>query len=171
MIKTAKRNLKITKLKNIKFMLMDNLNITLPKNYFDVVVARNTITDPKQIYDVLKEEGYLLIQGVDMYDCHELKIVFGRGQGFNDEKPISIRDYETVLDAGFRKIELVPIHAREYFKSKEELKRFLEKVPIIKEEFDENEINDDFLEDYVSKNTYPEGIRLIRRYYGITAKK
>lgn len=180
MIKTAKRNLEESGRKNITFRIMDNLNIDLPKNYFDVVVARNTVTDPKQIWEVLKPDGYLIIRGVDKYDCHELKRIFGKGQGLKDNKPISIIDYENVLDAGFKDVELVPIHQREYYKNKEILKKFLLKVPIIDDFSEEDkdfkdyykkEIDDEKLDEYISRNTYKKGIRLLRRYYGITAKK
>ncbi|MBR2248870.1 MAG: class I SAM-dependent methyltransferase [Bacilli bacterium] len=179
MIETAKKNLKESGRKNIEFKLMDNLNIDLEKEKFDVVVARHTVTDPKQIYEVLKPGGYLIIRGVDKYDCHELKRVFGRGQGY-DEKPISIIDYENVLDANFKDVELVPLHQREYFKNRDLLKGFLLKVPII-DDFSklENDVKDyykkdlenDKLDEYISKNTFPNGIRLLRRYYGITARK
>ena len=120
MIKTANKNLKESGKKNIKFEVMDNLNMTTPKEYFDVVVARNTVTDPTQIYETLKPGGYVLIHGVDQHDCHELKRIFGYGQAFNDTKPISVIDYENVLDAGFDDVELVPLHTHEYFKTKKD---------------------------------------------------
>lgn len=180
MINTANKNLEKSNKKNISFRIMDNLNMDTPDNYFDVVVARNTVTDPKQIYKTLKPGGYLLIRGVDMYDCYELKRIFGKGQAYHDKKPISIIDYENVLDAGFKDVELVPIHEREYFKSRELFKAFLLKVPIIddfsEEDFDikdyyKKELEDDKLDLYISRNTYQNKIRLFRRYYGIIAKK
>ena len=180
MIKTANKNLKMSGRKNITFRIMDNLNMDTPKEYFDVVVARHTPTDPKQIYETLKPGGYLIIRGVDKLDCWELKRVFQKGQGFYDEKPISLIDYENVLDAGFKDVELVPIHCREYFKDYEKFYNFLLKVPII-DDFSEiaNDSCDYYLKDldkkkldeYVSENTYQKRIRLIRRYYGITARK
>ncbi|MBQ9279562.1 MAG: class I SAM-dependent methyltransferase [Clostridia bacterium] len=180
MIETANQNLRKSNRKNITFRLMDNLKMNLPVNYFDVVVARNTVTNPVQIYKSLKPGGYLIIRGVDMYDCHELKRIFGKGQAYHDKKPISIIDYEAVLDAGFEDVELVPLHEREYFKDKNSLYQFLLKVPIIddfsEEERDHKEyyqkgIDMDKLEKYIVRNTYKQGIRLLRRYYGITARK
>ena len=175
MIKTANENLKKRGRKNINFRIMDNLNMDVEDGYFDVVVARNTVTDPKQIYKALKPGGYLLIHGVDKDDCHELKRIFGRGQGYYDKTPISIVDYDNVLDAGFCDVELVPIHEREYFKNRELFKAFLLKVPIIDDfsdkKIDVEELEDDKLEEYISRNTYQKGIRLIRRYYGIMARK
>ena len=180
MINTAKENLKKSGRCNITFRIMDNLQIDLPKNYFDVVVARNTVTDPKQIYDVLKPGGFLLIHGVDKLDCWGLKRVFKKGQGYFDEKPISLIDYENVLAAGFKDVELVPIHCREYFKDYESFYNFLLKVPIL-DDFSEVEndscdyyktvIDSEKLKEYIDENTYQKKIRLIRRYYGITARK
>ena len=180
MIKTANKNLLKSDKKNITFRVMDNLKMNTPNEYYDVVVARNTVTAPNLIYKTLKKDGYLIIHGVDKYDCYELKLIFGKGQAINDLKPISIIDYENVLSAGFKDVELIPIHTREYFKDKETLKKFLLKVPIIEDFSEENNDNKNYytksidnekLDYYISRNTYQKGIRLIRRYYGIIAKK
>ena len=180
MIKTAKKNLELSGRKDVTFRLMDNLKMDVPNDYYDVVVARNTVTDPKQIYKCLKSGGYLLIRGVDKADCWSLKLLFGRGQGFNDIKPVSLIDYENVLNAGFKDVELVPIHEREYFKNAYLFKEFLKKVPIIddfSEEFGDNKdyysngFDEETLNNYIQNNTYDGKIRLLRRYYGITARK
>ena len=180
MIKTAIENLRRSGRKNITFRVMDNLEMDVEENYFDIVTARNTVTDPKQIFKCLKKGGYLIIRGVDKEDCWSLKTTFGRGQGFRDLKPISIIDYENVLKAGFKDVELVPIHKREYFKNKEIFQAFLRKVPIIDDFSEENgdskdyytdDLEEDLLDAYIEKNTYDGKIRLLRRYYGITARK
>ena len=180
MIETANKNLEKSGRKNITFKLMDNLKMDVPDDYFDIVVARNTVTDPEQIYKCLKNGGHLLIHGVDKADCWNLKVLFGRGQGFKDKKPISLVDYENVLKAGFKDAELVPLHEREYFKNELLFKAFLKKVPIIddfsEENFDNkknyNEIEDEEkLDQYINENTYGGKVRLLRRYYGITARK
>lgn len=152
----------------------------VPDNYYDIVVARNTVIDPVQIYKCLKPGGYLLVHGVDREDSWELKMIFGRGQAYNDDKAIGIIDYENILKAGFKEVELVPLHEREYFKNREIFKKFLLKVPIIddfSEEFNDSkdyyakELEDNLLDEYIGKNTYNGKIRLLRRYYGITARK
>jgi ubiquinone/menaquinone biosynthesis C-methylase UbiE len=180
MIETANKNLEKSGRKNITFKLMDNLKMDVPDDYFDIVVARNTVTDPEQIYKCLKNGGHLLIHGVDKADCWNLKVLFGRGQGFKDKNPISLVDYENVLKAGFKDAELVPLHEREYFKNELLFKAFLKKVPIIddfsEENFDNkknyNEIEDEEkLDQYINENTYGGKVRLLRRYYGITARK
>ncbi len=153
---------------------MDNLNITTENNYFDIVVARHTCIDAKQIYNTLKSNGILIIRGVDKLDCWELKKLFKRGQAYNDIKPISLIDYENILEVGFKKVELVPIHVREYYETKEDLLALLLKTPILNEFSNGNEdfdINMNLLDKYINLHKTNKGILLIRRYYGITAIK
>ena len=179
MIKTDKENLTKSNKKNIKFKVMDNLNMDTPDNYFDIVVARHTCIDAKQIYKTLKKDGLLLLRGVDKLDCWQLKRLFNRGQAFNDIKPISQIDYENILDAGFRNVELIPIYDREYFKTKDDLLALLLKTPILDNFSEENEntslikkeIDMQKLDEYIRNNTTDKGILLRRRYYGITANK
>ena len=164
---------------------MNNLKLDFEDEYFDVVVARNTVINAKEIMRVLKPGGFLIVHGVDMYDCYELKKIFGKGQAYNDTTPISIIDFNDIYNAGFKDIELVPLHEREYFKNEVLFYKFLLKVPIINDFSEEAENNDDtevldfysndldknLLSKYIERNTYDKGIRLIRRYYGITARK
>lgn len=178
MIETANKNLLKSGRKNITFRVMDNLKMDTPQNYFDVVTARHTVTDPKQIYQTLKDGGQLILRGVDKLDCWALKRMFGRGQAFNDVKPISLIDYEAILEAGFKYVELIPLHVVEYYKTKEDLYALLVKTPILDDFSEENShdyerkpIEQDIFEEYVKENTTPKGIKLIRRYYGIIAKK
>lgn len=180
MIKTAKKNLKKSGKKNIRFEIMDNLNMTTPNDYFDVVVSRHTVIDANQIYQTLKKGGHLLLRGVDKLDCWSLKLLYGKGQDFLSVKPISQIDYEDIIKAGFKKVELIPLHVKEYYKTKEDLIALLTKTTII-EEFAEkvdnvsylknNRLDLDLLDKYIEENTTEKGILLIRRYYGIKATK
>ncbi len=175
MIKTANENLLKSGRKDIIFKVMDNLNMNLQNEYFDAVVARHTPTDPKQIYKILKSNGVLIIRGIDKLDCWELKLMFNDGQGFIDTKTMAQMDYEAVLNAGFRDVELVPLYTREYYKTKADFISFLYKVPILKshdeEYYDNFEIDLEILNKYIERNTYDKGILLRRVYYGITARK
>lgn len=178
MIKTANKNLLQSGRKNISFRVMDNLKMDTPDDYFDLVTARHTVIDPVQIYKTLKEGGQLIIRGVDKLDCWSLKRMFGRGQAYHDVKPISLIDYEAILDAGFKDVELIPLHVIEYYKTKEDLYALLVKTPIL-DEFSEESLNEyerkpiekEIFEKYVEQNTTKKGIKLIRRYYGIIGKK
>ena len=179
MIKAAKKNLKESGRKNISFKVMNNLEMDTPDSYFDIVTARHTIIKSKQIYKTLKPGGYLIIRGVDKLDCWSLKKMFGRGQGFYDKKPISLIDYEAILNAGFKDVELIPLHIIEYYKTKDDLYALLLKVPILDNlsEIEQNDVYEripiekNVFEHYVAENTTEKGIKLIRRYYGIIAQK
>lgn len=179
MINTANESLKRSGKNNIIFRTMDNLNMDTPDEYFDVVVARHTCIDAKQIYKTLKNGGKLLLRGVDKLDCWQLKRLFGKGQSYFDEKPISVIDYENILDAGFKHVELIPIHVREFYKTKEDLMALILKTPILMDfsEVEENDnlelkgIDEKLIDKYIEENTFEKGILLIRRYYGIIATK
>lgn len=179
MIKTANTNLLNSGKDYIEFKVMDNLNMNVQNDYFDVATARHTCINAKQIYKALKTNGKLILRGVDKLDCWSLKKLFEKGQTYNDIKPISLIDYENIIEAGFKDVELIPIHIREYYKTKEDLIALLLKTPIlinfseintnkkdIKEKIDIN-----LLDKYINENTTDKGILLVRRYYGITAIK
>ncbi len=176
MIKTAKQNLKKYPNKNIKFLTMDSLKITFPANIFDLISARHTIIDAYQIHRCLREGGTLVIRGVDKNDCLELKKIFGRGQGLNDEIAISDLDYANIKEAGFKNIQKVEIIIDEYYKTKEDLMALLLKTPILEKTHPNNEkeilpIEKDLFDEYVEKFSTPRGILLERLYYGIKATK
>lgn len=178
MIKSANQNLLKMGRKNITFRVMDNLKMDTPDNYFDLVTARHTIIDPIQIYKTLKPEGYVIIRGVDKLDCWYLKKLFDRGQAYHDKKTISLIDYEAIINAGFKEVELIPLHVIEYYKTKEDLYALLVKTPILdnmseesSKEYERKLIENDIFEKYVNENTTEKGIKLIRRYYGIVGKK
>ena len=177
MIESANKNLLKSGRKNISFRVMDNLKMDTPDNYFDLVTARHTIIDPKQIYKTLKENGELIVRGVDKLDCWALKRMFKRGQSYNDEKPISLIDYEGIIDAGFKDVELIPLHVIEYYKTKEDLYALLVKTPILdyeeenSSEYERKPIEKEIFKKYVKENTTEKGIKLVRRYYGITGRK
>lgn len=95
---------------------------------------------------------------------------------FRDSIPISLRDYEDIIDAGFKDVELIPLHVIEYYKTKADLYALLTKVPILddmsnKNGYERKEIRMDVFNKYVLENTTDKGIKLIRRYYGIKARK
>ena len=178
MIETANKNLKKSGRKNISFKVMNNLEMNTPDDYFDIVTARHTVIDPVQIYRTLKEDGQLILRGVDKLDCWALKRLFNRGQAYHDLKPISLIDYEAIVNAGFKDVELIPLHVVEYYNTKEDLYALLQKTPIlddfseeINQEYERKPIEKELFEQYVKENSTSKGIKLVRRYYGIIAKK
>ena len=180
MINTAKENLKNYPNKNVEFKVMDNLNMSFDDDTFDLISARHTIINAKQIYNCLKENGVLVIEGIDKEDCIEIKDIFGRGQAYNDEISISEKDYEDLKNAGFTKIEKVKIYENEYYETEEDLLALLLKTPILdgfseindQTNFEHNDkIEKDLFDKYVKQYKTEKGILLNRVLYGIIAKK
>lgn len=176
MIKTAKKNAKEYPNRNIEFLQMDNLQMTFKNESFDLVSARHTIINAKQIYDSLKENGVLIIEGVDKEDCIELKQIFKRGQGFYDEKAISERDYEDLKKAGFKKVKKYKVLEDEFYETKEDLLALLLKTPILDNFSEDNsqekrKIEKELFEKYIEKNKTNNGILLKRVLYGIVGIK
>lgn len=176
MIKTAKINAKNYPDRNVQFLVMDNLNMKFEVENFNLVSARHTIINAKQIYNCLLPGGVLVIEGVDKKDCWELKEIFGRGQAYNDEIPISDKDYEDIQEAGFSKIEKVEVLQNEYYETEDDLMALLLKTPILddfSETNNENKklIEKDLFDEYVKRNKTEKGILLKRVLYGIIAIK
>lgn len=172
MINTANKNNEFFQRKDVHFKIMDNLKMDIPNDYFDLVTARHTLTDKKGIYNSLKNNGKLILRGVDKLDCWSLKMLFKQGQGYNDLVPISQKDYEETIYAGFKNVELIPIHIVEYYKTKQDLLALLLKTPIIQNDsWDYENFNMKILDEYINENSSEKGIKLIRRYYGIVAAK
>lgn len=179
MIKTAKENSKKYSNRNIRFCEMDNENMKFPNEMFDLVSARHTVINAKQIYDCLSIGGMLVVEGVDKDDAEEIKEIFGRGQGYNDEISISEKDYNDLKNVGFKKIEIIKILQNEYFETEEDLLALLLKTPILDDFSEENNtqfehgkwIEPDKFKEYVENYKTEKGILLKRRLYGIVAKK
>lgn len=179
MIETANVNKKDYPNKKIKFACMDNLKITFPHNLFDIVTARHTIIDAEQIYNILSKDGFLVVEGVDKYDCWELKTLFGKGQAFNDDISISKIDYDNILKAGFNKVDSYEIIQYEYYETKDDLLALLLKTPIldnfseifISENTHSTMLDQNLFNEYVSTHSTEKGIELKRCLYGIVAQK
>ena len=176
---TAKENAKKYPERNVKFGVMDNLEMKFPNDLFDLVSARHTKINAKEVYDCLTNGGAIVIEGVDQRDCWPLKKLFGKGQAYNDEKAISQKDYEDLVNAGFSKVEKIEIKVNEYYKTEEDLMALLLKTPIlddfseIDDSFDKhlNSIDSKLFDEYVKKYKTERGILLERVLYGIVAIK
>lgn len=179
MIKTAKKNAKRYPNRRVKFVKMNNLEMNFPKETFDLISARHTIIEAKQVYDCLANHGILVIEGVDKKDCWEIKEIFGRGQAYNDEIAISEKDYQDLVEAGFKNIEKVKILQNEYYETEDDLMALLLKTPILddfseisgKESVHRNVVEQNLFNEYVRRYKTEKGILLKRALYGIVAKK
>lgn len=179
MIYTAKESAKNYKRRDVKFVVMDNLEMKFPGGLFDLVSARHTKINAKQIYDCLTKDGTLIIEGVDQKDCWKMKELFGKGQGYKDNKEISEKDYEDIVNSGFSRIEKFRVLINEYYQTEEDLMALLLKAPILD---DFSEIEDSFeghlktidprlFSEYIRKFKTEKGILLERVLYGIVAQK
>lgn len=179
MIRTAKENARKYPSRNIEFLQMDNLNMKFSNKMFDLISARHTVINAKQIYNTLKDDGVLIIEGVDKNDSIELKEIFGRGQAYNDEVAISKRDYEDLKNAGFTRIEMFEILENEYYETEEDLLALLLKTPILDDFSEENnseflhrkEVEKNLFDKYVNMYRTDKGILLKRVLYGIVGRK
>lgn len=179
MIKTAKENTKKYPDKRVKFVKMNNLEMNFPKETFDLISARHTIINAKQIYNCLDKGGTAVIRGVDKRDCWEIKELFGRGQAYNDEIAISEKDYQDLVETGFKNIEKVKILQNEYYETEDDLMALLLKTPILddfseisgKEAIHREIVEQDLFKKYVRIYKTEKGILLKRVLYGIVAKK
>ena len=179
MIKTAKENAKKYPNKRVKFAKMNNLEMNFPKETFDLISARHTIIDAKQIYNCLAKGRTVVIRGVDKRDCWEITELFGRGQAYNDEIAISEKDYQDLVEAGFKNVEKVKILQNEYYETEDDLMALLLKTPILddfseisgKESVHRNVVEQDLFNEYVRRYKTEKGILLKRVLYGIVAKK
>lgn len=179
MIKTAKENAKKYLNKRIKFAKMNNLEMNFPKGIFDLISARHTIINAKQIYNCLVQGGVLVIEGIDQKDCWEIKELFGRGQAYNDKISISQKDYQDLIEAGFKIIEKVMILQNEYYETENDLMALLLKTPILndfsemngEELVHKNMVERELFNEYVKRYKTEKGILLKRVLYGIVAKK
>lgn len=179
MIKTARENAKNYKGRNVKFLEMNSLQMQFPQKMFDIISVRHSVMDAKQIYQCLKENGTVIIEGVDKKDCWELKKTFGRGQGYLDEISIADKDYADLKEAGFTKIKKLEILENEYYETEDDLMALLLKTPIL-DDFSEinnkgllhsKKIEKELFEEYVKKFKAEKGILLKRVLYGIVARK
>jgi ubiquinone/menaquinone biosynthesis C-methylase UbiE len=122
----------------------------------------------KEVFRVLKRGGTFISEDVSEDDCQELKDVFCRGQGYNEE-PLYNKIMKDILDAGFSEIKFLKFEEIEYYNTVDDLKFLLHNTPILGG-FDEEKDNEK-LNEYINKFTTSKGIKLIRKLYAFTIKK
>ncbi len=83
MICQAKRKLRSSKIKNIKFKLCNTNKISFESESFDVVTSRHSPFNIGEVARVLKKGGIFLTQQVGERDKQNIKDIFKRGQSYN----------------------------------------------------------------------------------------
>lgn len=140
--------------------------LDFPDEYFNLVVSRHCGGNMSEIFRVLKKGGIFISEDVDHTDCLELKTLFKRGQGFENIQNGKSEKKDIIdecVKLNFSDISLKNFEYIEYYKDKDQLTYLITKTPILTY-FDEN-LDARVLNEYISKNLSPKGIKLIRRLY------
>ncbi|MBU0999942.1 class I SAM-dependent methyltransferase [Patescibacteria group bacterium] len=176
-IDTSKVNLDIAKShssdegsKNVEYSLQDAEHTSFEDSFFDVAYCRRGPTFYKEYYRILKTGGYYLEIGIGEMDTVELKMIFGRGQGYGKwDKSRLDENLKELQDLGFKVIFAENFHYFEYYPSYTKIDLFLQGVPIF-EDFN-SEKDRELLGKYVEKFQTPKGIRLPRHRVVMVSKK
>ncbi len=170
LLKVANNKQKELKIKNTSFELQDANKTSFPNEYFDLIFSRRGPTPYTEFKRLLKKNGYYLGVGIGEKDAKDIKLIFGRGQGFGSwNESMLLRDKNLIEKAGFKTIFAKEYLYDEYYASYKDLDIFLQGVPIF-EDFNSKK-DKKYLEDYVSKFTTEKGIRFPRHRLVFVAQK
>lgn len=168
MINRAKENAKDRN--DVMFFEMDSNEIKFPNDFFDIVCARHTPFNSVEVFRVLKSGGLFISEQIDEEDCLDLKISFGRGQGFEKKIKQKEQDKNDLIKCNIKDFEFYDIEQDEYYESEEDLLFLLNNTPIIPD-FGKIEKDYEKFNNYVEKNKTDKGIYLKRILYGLKVKK
>lgn len=166
MLNKAQENIIAAKKEKIFETMLLNKDKKYPfeKETFDFVISRHCGVNTKEMYRVLKKNGIFVSEDIDKNDCLELKLMFGRGQGFDEVKNVSDDLYEEYQKLKFSEIKYFPIREVEYYETPEDLLYLLENTPIIPN-FNKDKNDMKIFKEYCQKHTTKLGIRLDRQLY------
>ncbi len=169
MLKKAAKNAEKYAKNVIEIQNVDmNFALPYPDNFFDLVVARHSADANSEVFRVLKKGGTFVSEDIAKDDCQELKNVFGRGQNYFDADKRSDL-MKLYYELGFEEVSYYNIKEIEFYHTKADLVYLLKRTPILNVY---DEVQDDaFLDEYISKNTTSEGIKLSRKLYGFKLTK
>jgi SAM-dependent methyltransferase len=170
LLKVAGEKQKILHVKNITFKCEDARKTSFPDASFDVIFSRRGPTPYGEFYRLLKPGGHFVGINIGEKDCQEIKVLFGRGQGYGEWNSSKLEtDKEVLINAGFKIIFAKDYFCDEYYGSYEELDFFLQGVPIF-EDFDSKK-DESLLRQYERTFKTEKGIRLPRHRVVIVARK
>lgn len=171
MVNTANENLLKTKLKNIKFSLMDSSKLDFPDNHFDIVTDRHCDFNPSEVFRVLKKGGYFFTQQVSEGDQTNIKKAFGRGQGYGVKDGTLKNKYLKQLNKlGFTKIESFDYNSKIIYKTEKDYMFLLRYTPTIPE-FKKKKNDFEILRKFIEKNMTKNGIETNSKRFMIIAVK
>lgn len=131
MVNKAKKNLLLSKIKNIKFRLGNSNKLPFESESFDIVISRHAPFNIKEVARVLKMNGIFLTQQVGERDKQNIKDVFTRGQSYHQLHGNLINKYSK--DSKKLKLKVLRkdhYHSTEYY-GEEDLIFLLENTPVI----------------------------------------
>ena len=168
MLKKAKANVKKyyeNKLDDkFQFVLADaDKRLDFEDESFDLVVSRHCGANMSEVFRVLKKGGVFISEDIDHADCFEIKEYYGRGQNYGENSIQKSKTFQSAIEAGFSKIELLNFDQREYYPNPEQLKFLLCHTPII-DGYDEEKDGKTLIK-YCKDFTTEKGILLNRRLY------
>lgn len=171
MINTAIKNLRKTKLDNVKFLLMDSSNLDFLDNYFDIVTDRHCDFNPSEVFRVLKKGGYFFTQQVSEGDQMNIKKAFGRGQGYGVKDGALKNKYlKQMTKLGFRKINSFEYDSGLIYKTDKDYIFHLRYTPTIPE-FGKKKKDFEVLRKFIRENKTEKGIKTNSKRFMIIAAK
>jgi SAM-dependent methyltransferase len=171
MIKTAKSNLKKSRVANVQFIQMTSEDLQFPNNFFDVISSCHAPFIASEVAKVLKEGGTFLTQQVSEADKLNLKQAFGRGQSFEEvDGALKDKYIQELKKAGFVEVHSFDYNAIEYYQRPEDLIFLLKHTPTIPN-FGQEKKDFDILNDFIESNRTKKGICTNSKRFLIIANK
>ncbi|MCR8644607.1 class I SAM-dependent methyltransferase [Paenibacillus sp. N1-5-1-14] len=170
MIETAKRNLQLADIHNVRFLEMDVNQLMFPDHFFQVISCRQSVFNAREVTRVLTNDGVFFTQQVRENDKLNLKMAFGRGQAYGTPAGTLQNQYVNELrKAGLADIQVLEYDAAEYYETSEDLIFLLKHTPIIPN-FGKEERDFEILEQFIKENKTDKGIRTNSARFMIVAR-
>ncbi|MCH4827582.1 class I SAM-dependent methyltransferase [Planococcus halocryophilus] len=132
MIKTAKENIEMSNIPNVRFFQMSSESLQFPSGFFDMVSSRHAPFVASEVADALKTGGLFLTQQVSEADKLNIKNAFERGQSFGEVDGTLRENYvQELKEAGFSNVQVYEYNIKEYYQRPEDLIFLLQHTPII----------------------------------------
>ncbi|WIY62889.1 class I SAM-dependent methyltransferase [Bacillus arachidis] len=171
MIKTAKSNLKKSRVENVRFIQMTSEDLQFPNDFFDVISSCHAPFVASEVAKVLKEGGTFLTQQVSEADKLNFKKAFGRGQSIGvDDGTLKEKYIQELKEAGFVEVHSFDYNAIEYYQRPEDLVFLLKYTPTIPN-FGQEKKDFDILDNFIENNRTKRGICTNSKRFLIIANK
>ncbi|MEA1012528.1 class I SAM-dependent methyltransferase [Bacillus cereus] len=171
MLKTAKSNLKKSRVANVRFIQMTSEDLQFPNDFFDVISNCHAPFVASEVAKVLKEGGTFLTQQVSEADKLNFKKAFGRGQSIGvDDGTLKEKYIQELKEAGFVEVHSFDYNAIEYYQRPEDLVFLLKYTPTIPN-FGQEKKDFDILDNFIENNRTTKGICTNSKRFLIIANK